>query len=84
MKLFVESVIIFDIHLSVCGKTTDSGIGHRKAPNAKEEGWPQQGRVGELPASAPGLGHDSSNTEGTQNRFRFVSEYQQGHGKCIG
>lgn len=73
MKLFVESVIIFDIHLSVRGRTTDAGIGHRKDPSAREEDWPQQGRVGELPASAPGLGHDSSNTEGMQHRFGFVS-----------
>lgn len=45
MKLFVELVIIFDIHLSLCGKTTDAGIGHRKDPHArrrvglKAAGW---------------------------------------------
>ena len=76
MKLFVESVITFDIHLSVRGKTTDAGIGHRKAPRASEESWPlrgRTGRTGELPDSAPGLGHDSSSSQGIQNRFEFVS-----------
>lgn len=41
MKLFVELVIILDIHPSMCGKTTDAGIGHRKKDaSAREESQP--------------------------------------------
>lgn len=60
VKFFVELVIIFHIHPSMCGKTTDAGIGHRKDYSARENGWPlprEQGRTITSPRSRARASH---------------------------